>query len=295
MMRHKETYTQAYFNALRDRFEDLPLLSRGESKEIRIIDDNAVMVRLIPSLYSYTKNRCAMISGTDKLRLEATKILWAVLEENGVKTSVIYVGEDYYVSQRICDLGEDHIPPIEVIVKACHVGTPKHSLYNIGKFQTRQGGYFKDNQPHPPYVRFDYTNPLTDDQGNRLEDKCLSDDMAECFIDTKKAKATALSAFSILYKYLSARGVRLDDICFKIDASGEIVFGEISQDCMRAVKVAAHSSSFNEVDGDLSKDTFRKGASDEEVLAKYQGFNEIISQAATREELEPMSYEYESV
>jgi phosphoribosylaminoimidazole-succinocarboxamide synthase len=293
MTKNKETYTPAYFNALREQFEELPLLNRGESKEIRIIDDNSVMIRLIPSLYSYTKNRCAMISGTDKLRLEATRILWSVLQENGVKTSVIYVGHDYYVSQRIIHLGADYIPPIEVIVKACHVGTPKHSLYNIGKFQTRQGRYFKDNQPHPPYVRFDYTNPLTDDKGNRLEDKCLSDDMAECFIDTRKAKATALSAFSILYKHLSARGIRLDDICFKIDASGEVIFGEISQDCMRAVKVEQNSNS--ETDSDLSKDTFRKGASDEEVLSKYKSFNEIISQEATKEELEPMSYECESV
>lgn len=293
MTKNKETYTPAYFNALREQFEELPLLNRGESKEIRIIDDNSVMIRLIPSLYSYTKNRCAMISGTDKLRLEATRILWSVLQENGVKTSVIYVGHDYYVSQRISHFGADYIPPIEVIVKACHVGTPKHSLYNIGKFQTRQGRYFKDNQPHPPYVRFDYTNPLTDDKGNRLEDKCLSDDMAECFIDTRKAKATALAAFSILYKHLSARGIRLDDICFKIDASGEVIFGEISQDCMRAVKVEQNSNS--ETDSDLSKDTFRKGASDEEVLSKYKSFNEIISQEATKEELEPMSYECESV
>jgi phosphoribosylaminoimidazole-succinocarboxamide synthase len=252
------------------RWQDLPLLKRGESKEIRIVNDDLVMVRLIPSLYSFTQNRSATIAGTDSARLRSFEILTKVLRGAGLQVAVVVFGDDYYITRRLRMHGQDHVPPIEVIVKARHVGTPKHALYRISDHRTRDGDLILPGQPHPPYVRFDYTNPLTDDAGQRLRDECLPAGLADRFIDTIRAEQTAIAAFCALC------GIRLDDICFKIDHTGQVIFGEVSPDCMRAVWLGNAPDFFANPGEDRSKDTFRTGSQPQEVRNSYDRFVDAL-------------------
>ena len=167
------------------------------------------MVRMIPSLYSYTHNRSAMINGTDTSRLESFRTLTNVLQSSEVQVAAVAFGEDYYVTRRQKKDGVDYVPPIEVIVKARHVGTPKHNLYRIGDCKPLREGFFLPDRPHAPYVRFDYTNPLMDAQNRRLRDEWIPSQLAAHFIDVPAAEQTALAAFCSLYAHLSMCGIRL--------------------------------------------------------------------------------------
>ncbi|MTI44617.1 hypothetical protein JM93_02484 [Roseibium hamelinense] len=264
------------FKAARSNWDQLRPLCRGESKDIRIVDDHHVMVRMIPSLYSYTQNRSAMIEGTDTARLRSFEALTTVLRRAGVSVAAVAFGEDYYVTRRLKHDGADYVPPIEVVVKARHVGTPKHALYKISEHRTLTNSRFLPDRPHQPYVRFDYTNPLKSDDGTRLRDECIPTQLAAQFMDAAAAEHTALAAFAALYGHLSACGIRLDDICFKIDHTGRAIFGEVSPDCMRAVYVADQEDFFGEAGTDTSKDTFRAGSSEDTVRQKYDRFVHLL-------------------
>ncbi len=265
------------WNEVRAAWHSLEVLRRGESKEIRIVDDDHVIVRLIPSLYSYTQNRSAMIEGTDVARLKSFQRLAAALKRGGIDVATLAFGDDYYISRRLKKDGRDHVPPLEVIVKARHVGTPKHNLYRIEDHPTLQNAYFRPDQPHAPYVRFDYTNPLTNTAGERLRDECIPNQLAAHFIDVVAAEQTAMTAFSCLFAHLSSCGIRLDDICFKIDHTGRVVFGEISPDCMRAVWIGEESDFFGLKGEDTSKDTFRSGSSADVVKNRYDRFVALLN------------------
>lgn len=243
------------FHAARREFSNLELLHEGESKIVRKIDECNCITMLKPTLFSFTAQRSNIVSGTDILRLESSRILWRELMKAGVSIPIIYVGDDFYVS-RIVDA-----PPIEVIVKAAHVGTPKHLYSGIENTRTRQGEVFSSCQAHPPYVRFDWRNPLP------LKDECMPSPLANYFINTEEAEMTAQKAFATLQGFLKKRRITLLDICFFIDSTGKHVFGEISPDCMRA--------KFQ--DSDLDKDLWRKGRSDREILDKWELFVNLIS------------------
>lgn len=234
----------------RSMFDDLPLLIEGESKVIRVIDDQTVIVRLKPTLFSYSANRAATVEGTDWLRLRISERLWRALEIEGVPSTIVHVGEDYYISRRVA------APPIEVIVKAAYVGTPKHIYLGLETFPTRHGGYLRPDQRHEPYVRFDWRNPLPH------RDECMPDWLADRFIDTDAARHLALRAFKALARVLASCEIELLDICFFITAEGDAMFGEVSPDCMRA----KHTSN------DLDKDLWRKGKDPEIILRQWRAF-----------------------
>ncbi|MGV2187382.1 hypothetical protein [Rhizobium rhizogenes] len=265
-----------HWDRVRDRWDELTVLRKGESKDIRIVNDDHVMVRMIPSLYSYTHNRSAMIEGTDSSRLVSFEKITKILQTSGIQVAAIAFGDDYYVTRRLKKEGMDYVPPVEVIVKARHVGTPKHNLYQIADYKTLRGDVFLPDRPHAPYVRFDYTNPLLDAENKRLRDECIPSQLAAHFMDAAAAEQTALTAFCALYGHLSRCGVRLDDICFKIDHTGRMIFGEVSPDCMRAVWVGDEPDFFGLGGVDTSKDTFRAGSSEEEVKARYQRFVDLL-------------------
>lgn len=260
------------WSCMRENWESLEVLTQGESKDIRIIDDDHVMVRMIPSLYSYTHNRSAMIDGTDMMRLRSFEQLTEVLRGSGLQVAAVAFGPDYYVTRRLRKDGADYVPPIEVVVKARHVGTPKHNLYQISDHPTLNSGRFEPDKPHSPYVRFDYTNPLRDAEGNRLRDECIPTQLAAHFINVAAAEQTALNAFCCLYAHMSSCGIRLDDICFKIDHTGRFIFGEVSPDCMRAVWIGDEADFFGTEGQDTSKDSFRTGSSEDEVMDRYSRF-----------------------
>ena len=87
------------------------------------------------------------------------------------------------------------------------------------------------------------------------------------FIDTKRARATALATFRALQDFLGERDVVVYDLCLFVTEDGETVFGEVSQDCGR----------FRHFDlGSLDKDVWRAGGSSDAVLAKWQLLLDII-------------------
>lgn len=265
------------------KFREFELLRRGESKEIRLLDQDHVIIRMIPSLYSYTKNRSAIIEGTEHERLVASAFLWNLLETNGIETVVAAIGVEHYTCRRMIVQGEDYCPPVEVVVKGRHVGTPKHRLYRIEDYPTLSGERIKPEAAHAPYTRFDFTNPLHDADGNRLHDECIPTGLAARFMDAVAAEETATAVFEIMHKHMSARGIRLDDICLKIDHTGRAIFGEISPDCMRAVYVGEAKDFFANPGEDASKDTFRRGSSPEETLASYRRFNTLLKSEPIRD------------
>jgi phosphoribosylaminoimidazole-succinocarboxamide synthase len=162
------------------------------------------------------------------------------------------------VAERTC--------PIEVVVKAAHVGTPRHRYYQIDQRPTRDGTLVVAGEPYPcTFVRFDWRNPLQDEHGQRLADEPLPEEMAVWWIDTRAA-GLARRAFAAMEGFLAARGLRLLDICFFIDAAGRLIFSEVSPDCMR---VTAQSDS-------LDKDIWRAGGSSALLLEKWSRFVELI-------------------
>lgn len=248
----------ASYERWREAFDRLPLLVEGESKAIRRIDDSTVIVRLKPTLFSYTANRAAVVEGTERLRLRISARLWRLLQGAGVPTTILHVGADYYVSRCV------HAPPIEVIVKAAHVGTPKHIYKDLDQFPTRTGEFIRPESRHEPYVRFDWRNPLPG------RDECMPLWLADRFIDTRVAERTALKAFTTLATFLADRGIDLLDICFFITAEGDTLFSEVSPDCMRA----KHRSE------DLDKDLWRKGKDAETIRQRWSAFLAIVEKDA---------------
>jgi len=268
-----------------DGFEYLPLVKEGESKIIRYLGQGKVAIRLKPTIYSYSQNRYGVIPNSEKIRWESSKILVEQLTKHEVIHGFNYYDEkmEAIVADLILektpnglyftpkDIDIDNLPifaPIEVIVKKTHIGTPKYRYRYIDNYPTRNREIIKEAGAYPNnIVRFDWRNPLHDENNNRLADEVMPEDMADWWIDTKQAKNTANKAFVIIHDYLLLRGIKLLDICFFIDASGKMIYSEISPDCMR---VCADDES-------LDKDIWRAGGSSEEVLRKWSHFLELIS------------------
>lgn len=268
-------------------FKKLPLVVEGESKEIRYLGDGKVAIRLKPTIYSYTHNRCSTIPGTEVLRLNTTKVIVQALQKSGVKHAYTDFTDSYIVADLLLssteskfipsDLSAKQIkklqvaPPIEVVVKSRHVGTPKHRYYQFENYPLRSdhpafdGLVIKPDDTYPEtIVRFDWRNPMHSKDGQRLADETLSEQMADWFIDVEKAKDTALRAYEAMRSLLANKGIDLWDVCFFISQDGSTVFSEISQDCGRY--------RLFQTDNALDKDIWRSGGSSNQVLKKWQQF-----------------------
>jgi phosphoribosylaminoimidazole-succinocarboxamide synthase len=166
-------------------------------------------------------------------------------------------------------------PPIEVVVKAFHSGTSKHRYHGMAKTPVRAshpfyaGRSFTADGGYPaPLVRFDWRNPMWHPEtGARLADEVLADSQADWFIDVERARKTALLTYRALQSFLGERDIVLYDLCLFVSEDGELVFGELSQDCGR----------FRHFDlGSLDKDVWRAGGSSEQVLEKWRTLLELI-------------------
>jgi phosphoribosylaminoimidazole-succinocarboxamide synthase len=277
-----------------EAFRKLPLVVEGESKEVRYAGEGRVFIRLKPTIYSFSANRAGVVEGSDALRLRATRVLVDVLKRAGIRHAYREVRSDLVLSDlvlqpatarapapfRPADLAPDAVkrlavaPPIEVVVKRMHSGTSKHRYFRMAGHPVRAshptyaGMTFGPDDAYPrPIVRFDWRNPLVDDAGRRLADEILPDTVADWFIDTAKARQTALRVFEALEEFLAERDVVCYDLCLFIAEDGETVFGEISQDCGR----------FRHFDlGSLDKDVWRAGGSSEQVMDKWRLLAEIV-------------------
>ena len=275
-----------------DEFEALPLVVEGESKEVRYAGDGMVTIRLKPTIYSYTHNRCGVIEGSETIRLRAIQALLPVIEAAGLRHTYQAVNDRWILSSLVLqsqlregpesfrpdDLTAEQLaslpvaPPIEVIAKRRHTGTSKHRYFDFGNYPTRPGTkgdrYIGPEQPYPHnIVRFDWRNPMYNPEGARLADEILPEDTANWFIDVNKARTTAQVAFDSLSTFFAERSMDLWDICFFITEDGEQLFGEISPDCMRVRALGGTA---------LDKDVWRAGGSSDQVLEKWQHMVNLI-------------------
>lgn len=270
------------------QFDALPVVAQGNSKDIRYLGNGLVAMKLRPTVYSFTHNRAGEVAGTDKVRIEASRHLVKIVERAGVEHAYQEIQDNFIISRLVLpestgtltqdfvpeDLSEQEIAelpratPIEVVVKRIHTGTPKHRYYGMAGTTVRSGHAQADARievdvSYPELVvRFDWRNPYENDKGVKMQDEVLPEVMADWYIDTRQAAATANKAFLALESSLAEVGLALWDICFFISQDGKIMFGEISPDCLR-VRAG---------DDSLDKDVWRKGGSSGDVIEKWQAF-----------------------
>ncbi|HCE77060.1 MAG: hypothetical protein CMK83_10325 [Pseudomonadales bacterium] len=139
-------------------FQSLPLLARGQSKEVRMVNDQYVAIKYIPSLSSHTHSRFGMIAGTESLRMDMTTELFSYLDVKGIDNLFVTRIDDYLVFKTVCS------PQlIEVIFKFYHSGTPVWRYHGIDKSVCRDGSTIEVEEPYPnsPIIRFDWRNPAS--------------------------------------------------------------------------------------------------------------------------------------
>lgn len=198
-----DTLTDEEFNAL-------PLVIKGESKEVRYAGNGLVVIRFLPTVYSFTANRCGVVPGSDVLRLRASKVFLGVLRKAGIKHAYREVNDRFILAQLVQpsqvefdkydlptfippDLSLDEFnklpkaPPIEVIIKWFHGGTSKHRYVGMCGSRVRSnhplynGLTIGAEEPYPqPIVRLDWRNPLKQaGRGGRVAQQIFTKDLLD--------------------------------------------------------------------------------------------------------------------
>jgi len=212
-----------------DKFDLTIPTIEGESKKIYRYKKFA-LIKLKPTLYSFTHNRYGEVEGTDSLRLDFWKLFATKLNSicpfiSNYSGEVTLKGERYAITRFF-----ENIPPLEVIWKNYLVGTMKHNLKLVDKYKTRKGDILKYEGKLPKIVRFDWRNPLP------FRDECIPDEFADLYIDTEKARATARYASGAINDMLKEKGYELVDICYFMNYEGTEISSEITPDGMRIKK-----------------------------------------------------------
>lgn len=267
-------------------FEQYPLIVRGESKELRKVDDNLCLIKFIPSVYSYTYNRNGIVEGTEKIRvttsmyfanlLNAIKPKWHYyIEQVSEDTILSYYSPSMHINETIKNDMESH-SNFEIIAKGFHLGTPVHRYRNMDQWNQQK----IDRMPNEPFVkgeeyidspqiRFDWRNPNKTEEGERLCDEPVHEDLARHFFNIDNTKNNAVEVFNLLQTHMRVKHLLLKDICFFFTDSGNHLFGEVSPDCMRV-------ESLIEGESNLDKDVWRAGGSSDLLLTKWQLFEQML-------------------
>ena len=253
-----------------EQFRTLPLYVEGESKEIRLLNDEVGIIYFKPTIYSFTHNRTGIVEGSNIPRVKACSILCELLKENGINHSYIDYADEFVITHIVKN------PNIEIVVKSNHTGTSKHRYFGMHGSTVREshpyfgGMSIKNMESYPhPIVRFDWRNPFWHpDTHEMLADEVLCEEQADWYIDVKEAKKTARKAFAVLQDFMNSKDIMIYDLCMFISEDGKTVYGEISPDCGR----------YRHYDlGSLDKDVWRAGGSSTDVLAKWNLLYEMIS------------------
>jgi phosphoribosylaminoimidazole-succinocarboxamide synthase len=249
-------------------FEQLPLLVQGDSKEIRLLTPKIALARLLPTVYSYTHNRYGIAPGTDKIRtLFSANIFRKMSNEPGpYRLASAFLGivkseNELFLAEQVVETCN-----LEIRVKRFHIGSPIYRYLYTDEHPTHQNGppLQRWSRFQKPIVCFDWRHPLYDREGKRLADEPLPDDYAALWIDNiDAAKKLAKNTFLWLEQKFYQAGLLLVDICFFIDRTGNILYGEISPDCMRIREGTSTDSRA------LDKDVWRSGGKPRDVLANY--------------------------
>lgn len=269
------TAVEQVLQQLKFDFQQLSLLTKGESKEIRLLTPKIALARLLPTVYSFTHRRYGTAQGTDLLRARFCAELFRAMQRKP---------GDRHLANAFLGLIEDASGPllaehvvspgnIEVRVKRYHIGSPVHRYRFVSEHHTAYGGdpLQRWQRFDQPLVCFDWRHPIEDDEGNALADEPLPDDYASLWLDdVPGAKKLARDTFEWIEELFADKDLRLIDICFFIDSTGKVLFGEISPDCMR---VRSNASDEGEA---LDKDEWRSGGKPEDVLRRYESLHTII-------------------
>lgn len=260
-------------------FNELTFLTEGESKVVRLLNEKIVVMLFKPTVYSYTKNRYGTVEGTDVLRAKFTAELYRQMNIEQAANPDKHLGNAFLAlidSEYGPLLLQRRVEPgnLEVRVKRYHVGSPIHRYRYTDKYPTVTG----DRSPLKKWDRFeklivcfDWRNPLTDEEGTRLADEPLSDDYASIWIeDIASAKKLASDTFLWLEKLFSDAGLVLIDICYFIDESGKVIFGEVSPDCMRVREGNQHPKDTTSFDKDIWRDNGKELFLAEQYNRLYQ-------------------------
>jgi phosphoribosylaminoimidazole-succinocarboxamide synthase len=267
-----ETLLERALRALPLDFDSLPLLVEGESKILRLWTPKVVVERFKPTVYSYTSNRYGVVSGTDDVRVrissELLRRMARLPPRNGIRLQSAFLAEREHPAGRL--MIQRRVDPcnLEVRLKRYHIGSPTHRYRYTEQHPTANGGpLMKWTRFETPLVCFDWRNPLTDDQGQRLADEPLPDDYAAIWMrDVTHARRLARETFLWLEEEFARIEARLIDMCLFIDREGRTVYGEISPDCMR-VRLGMGDPA---VAYSADKDLWRSGRQPEELSRRYE-------------------------
>ena len=261
---------------LRIDFESLPLLTVGESKEIRLLTPKITLAKLLPTVYSFTNNRYGTAAGTERVRAHFSAELFRTMARHPGPRHLAHAFLGLVDSPQHGPLLAEHVVRpgnLEVRVKRYHIGSPLHRYLYTEHHPTAHNGppLARWSRFEQPVVCFDWRHPLHDNQGRRLADEPLPDDYASQWLDQpQRAKELARDTFEWMETLFAAKGLKLIDICYFIDSSGTVIFGEISPDCMRVRSRAADDSDA------LDKDEWRSGGDANAVLERYQRLYEAV-------------------
>lgn len=269
-------------------FEKLPLLVEGESKIIRQLNSKIVIEQFKPTVYSFTHNRYGEVAGTAELRVQFTGELFRSMnrynheQRKNLKNAflaVVNTADGPLLVQRkveTCNL--------EVRVKRYHIGSPVHRYKYTEKHLTVQlseAPLTKWTRFDVPIVCFDWRLPLTDEDGKRLADEPISDDYAGVWMNNVvEAKNLARETFSWMERVFRDSGLLLIDICFFIDKSGQLLYGEISPDCMRVREGLGDPKNSESFD----KDLWRKGEKEVLIAKQYHKIYHILFSSNSKNE-----------
>ncbi|HEX7168532.1 MAG TPA: phosphoribosylaminoimidazolesuccinocarboxamide synthase [Acidimicrobiales bacterium] len=256
-------------------FDALPLLTLGDSKEIRLLTPRIALARLLPTVYSFTFNRYGIAPGTDEVRARFSAELFRQMASTPGPRHIASAFLGLVESPAGPLLAEQVVDTcnLEVRVKRFHIGSPLHRYRYVERHPTARGAepLARWSRFAEPVVCFDWRHPLRDDEGNRLADEPLPDDYAAIWIDdVPRAKALARAAFTWIEDRFETAGLKLIDICFFVDRTGNVLYGEISPDCMRVRSRAAADADV------LDKDSWRSGGDADDVLRRYRRLHELV-------------------
>ena len=265
------------------QFDNLPLLVEGESKIVKQLNAKMVVEQFKPTVYSFTHNRYGEAEGTAELRILFTAELFRRMnkynEQYVKKLNHAFLAELNTSDGPLLVQRKIETCNLEVRVKRYHIGSPLHRYKYTEKYPTVQPleePLKKWSKFDVPVVCFDWRHPLTDEAGNRLADEPISDDYAAVWMcDVAEGKKLARETFSWMERLFQEAGLLLVDVCFFIDKTGTMLYGEISPDCMRVKKQSADPGLSDSFD----KDLWREGEKEQLVSKRYQKlFHMLFSQ-----------------
>lgn len=263
----------------------------GESKRVfKDSKSDLCLIKLKPTMYSFTNNRYGEVKNCDLLRNKLWKIFSDEINNTVINKTVWgmditkyseYVDKlatELFINDKIKPnypfvtsyLGQIEInneiynickyvkkeSPLEIVWKEYFTGTMKHNLLDVELKNTRYGKPIELESKIPEIVRFDWRNPF-ERNGVRYKDEAIPDDFANFYIDTYYAKILCKLVSNIIKEFLEKHGYRFVDTCYFMDMDSTLVFNEITPDGMRIKSLKD--------DGSFDKDLWRQGKDSETI------------------------------